>query len=1068
MSHCEIKLDLDPLGLKYVCNPAPDTYKMKGSLALVLLAVVGAVKARNSVNGTIEEEDRTWFLSNLSVRPAVRATIEYDIWYPVPEYYEIYYDLPYITLYYTGQNTLDLRAGCKFDTKSYGQLYNKDLAILLHEDYRDKYFCKSTFATFVNSRGRIEIQDFEPKTYFFSLGFECGYQSSLDCFQYNVTIYDESNTTRCVDLNITSKHSDMSQQSLIDQCKASYQYAAIPNQVGDTDLDEAMSTLERLNWELSLATFSKQCLIKLWPFVCMIVLPKCLPKEDKIILPCRDHCKFYLKGCLNFRRDAFVNCDYLPLCEGRNSVSGIITDNTKWFLSNLSVRPAMRASLEYSIQYPYVEGRARPIITFYYNGQNSTNLHNKCTEKFMHRQLHNKDLVIPLYDKYRENFRCNDKDGLFKECHGRIDIQDFEPKSYFFSLGFECNKRKRNLNGLYYEVTIYDESNETRCVDLNSTSIYPNMAQKKLIDQCQRSYHYAAIATQFGGLDLDEAMSRLNGLNPLDLTRKQCLKNLKLFLCKIFLLKCLPEENRILLPCRDDCKFYLEGCPSGIVNCDYLPPCEGKTVTGGIEEDTTWFLSNLSVRPAMSASIEYHVQYPDVKGRARPIITFYYNGQDSPNLHAECNSEMHGQLSNKDLAIPLCVRYTEKFWCNRKGWMKVCHGRTKIQDFEPKVYSFSLGFKCNEAKGNLNGLKYDVTIYDESNKTSCVNLNLTQGQRIDLCQLGYQYVAFPNQVGHTGLDEAISYIESFQREFLEGYVQRFNKGCLKKLKPFLCQIFLPRCLPKENKILLPCRDTCKSLLEDCSLSTIYRMEFSCDYLPPCPSTYPNYLIIGLSVGACVILVVMVTVCCLRLRKKISDACWAWLFKQSTLKLKAGIKETDEPLVPRNRVFDAFVLYHFDSDDIYVVDTIIPELEENRNFKLHIHSRDFTPGCDIKDNIEEAIEGSNSAIIVMSQGFVDSKWCKEEFTHCYIENMKDAAFNLFVIVMQPVETLVNISNYMKIFFETKTYLQVDDPELFIKLATHLENARKPVKDNVNNQDETLCHPNEILETIETSV
>ena len=78
---------------------------------------------------------------------------------------------------------------------------------------------------------------------------------------------------------------------------------------------------------------------------------------------------------------------------------------------------------------------------------------------------------------------------------------------------------------------------------------------------------------------------------------------------------------------------------------------------------------------------------------------------------------------------------------------------------------------------------------------------------------------------------------------------------------------------------------------------------------------------------------------------------------------------------------------------------------------------------------------------MSQGFVDSMWCKEEFTHCYIENMEDAAFNLFVIMMQPVDKLLNISNYIKTFLANKTYLQVDDPELFEKLATHLEIARQ---------------------------
>ena len=116
---------------------------------------------------------------------------------------------------------------------------------------------------------------------------------------------------------------------------------------------------------------------------------------------------------------------------------------------------------------------------------------------------------------------------------------------------------------------------------------------------------------------------------------------------------------------------------------------------------------------------------------------------------------------------------------------------------------------------------------------------------------------------------------------------------------------------------------------------------------------------------------------------------------------------------------------------FVVDRLLPELEGNKNCKLCFHSRDFTPGRRIKDNIDEAIEGSNSAIIVMSQGFVDSMWCKEEFTHCYIENMKEESFNLFVIMMQPADTLVNLSNDMRTFFDTKTYLQINDPELFSK-------------------------------------
>ena len=60
-------------------------------------------------------------------------------------------------------------------------------------------------------------------------------------------------------------------------------------------------------------------------------------------------------------------------------------------------------------------------------------------------------------------------------------------------------------------------------------------------------------------------------------------------------------------------------------------------------------------------------------------------------------------------------------------------------------------------------------------------------------------------------------------------------------------------------------------------------------------------------------------------------------------------------------------------------------------KLHIHSIDFEPGRKIEENIEEAIKSSNNAIILMSAGFTTSKWCADEFSHCYIEHVDDPSF-----------------------------------------------------------------------------
>ena len=45
--------------------------------------------------------------------------------------------------------------------------------------------------------------------------------------------------------------------------------------------------------------------------------------------------------------------------------------------------------------------------------------------------------------------------------------------------------------------------------------------------------------------------------------------------------------------------------------------------------------------------------------------------------------------------------------------------------------------------------------------------------------------------------------------------------------------------------------------------------------------------------------------------------------------------------------------------------------------------------------------------------------------------------------------------MKTFFAYRTYLLVNDPELFTKLATHLENARQTQNDN-NNSDNIEVH------------
>ena len=156
------------------------------------------------------------------------------------------------------------------------------------------------------------------------------------------------------------------------------------------------------------------------------------------------------------------------------------------------------------------------------------------------------------------------------------------------------------------------------------------------------------------------------------------------------------------------------------------------------------------------------------------------------------------------------------------------------------------------------------------------------------------------------------------------------------------------------------------------------------------------------------------------------------------------RRTNIPLF-RNKTFDAFVSYCYDDIDAqFAENTVRIELEKHIDppFVLCIHRRDFKAAWDIMWNINNAIKNSNSAIIVTSQDYVNSLWCKEEFEQCYLEHMKDPAFKLFVVMMQPVNTLENTSPYMESFFDHKTYLERNDAKMFKKTSDYLSWVKEP--------------------------
>ena len=554
------------------------------------------------------------------------------------------------------------------------------------------------------------------------------------------------------------------------------------------------------------------------------------------------------------------------------------------------------------------------------------------------------------------------------------------------------------------------------------------------------------------------------------------------------------------------------------------------SVSGEISENVTFIHKTFPGPAAKRAIIEYSVSFYFSR-YVEYLILGIYTTQDHVNLKKNCTYKNYGQVRNTAMHPDFGYRNKNcKLGVNNT---RHCVGRITVQDFIPRIISFSFGFWCKHidypwlyGHVSLKRLTFNITIYRQTEGVSCFPLT---GDSI--CRNYYKYAGLPNLLGVEHITD--SSLSSMMGDSFQCYQHRIE---------LFCHLYTPRC---SGYLFHPCREMCHDYHRACGND---RFDMNCNYLPslndgiqcydkkvicdhpmivkngavfvnttnkrvqiakyscnegfrlegnstvtclytgewsseppvclaetPIQKTWVQVLI-ALFILYIVVMVVIIIVVIHRMRLKSAKEVG---FQGEQVETDIELKEIDEPLmlyrkkkdlmktdpsVKRNRVFDAFVLYHFDSDANFVVETLLPELEEARDFKLCIHSRDFTPGRDIKDNIEEAIEGSNSAIIIMSQGFVDSMWCKEEFTHCYIENMKDPAFNLFVIMMQPVDTLVNISDYMKTFIANKTYLQIKDPELFTKLGNHLEDAKQLDNDDVynNNHDENLNNNEDQIE------
>ncbi|XP_030751606.1 toll-like receptor Tollo [Sitophilus oryzae] len=193
--------------------------------------------------------------------------------------------------------------------------------------------------------------------------------------------------------------------------------------------------------------------------------------------------------------------------------------------------------------------------------------------------------------------------------------------------------------------------------------------------------------------------------------------------------------------------------------------------------------------------------------------------------------------------------------------------------------------------------------------------------------------------------------------------------------------------------------------------TIIQKQVVEDYLP--------LLVVTLAVFAAIVLLTLLVFV---FRQEVR----VWLHSKFGLRLFQGTIDLDRD--EREKLFDAFVSYS-SKDEAWVAEVLAPALEPQ--YKLCLHYRDFPVGAFLADSIVQAVESSRRTIMVLSENFIKSEWCRFEFKSAHHQVLRDRRRRLIVVLLGEVPHK-DLDPDIRLYLKTNFYLQWGDKLFWEKL------------------------------------
>jgi len=303
------------------------------------------------------------------------------------------------------------------------------------------------------------------------------------------------------------------------------------------------------------------------------------------------------------------------------------------------------------------------------------------------------------------------------------------------------------------------------------------------------------------------------------------------------------------------------------------------------------------------------------------------------------------------------------------------------------------------------------------------NFNLISELHLSRNRLKYIGDNFPTNLEHLSVDQ--NKIRAFPNRSLEYFQTKLKQSKLSlKLgsNPFDCncesleflhffKMFYTHIDDYKN-VTARCIDIEKDLL-------ILNEEELCKLFP----------IFTLLVPALFILFVVITILVLHIKYK--ETIMIFIFSKSWGKIFFS-----EDKIDVNKPYDAFLSYSH-HDQHFVEKVLLPGLESDENpkdlqYKCLIHTRDWTVGDMISDQIMNSVDSCRRTIIVLSVGYLKSMWTKLEFQAAHAKSMKENTQRVIIILHGEKPDKENLDEDLKKYLDTNTYIDTEDPWFWKKL------------------------------------